>query len=258
MSCATPELIRADLPVGALKPQFEEGTIMDTRVPDSVVEAFAALDPAFLSDVLRGLGLKCHTVGLQPLDSSTRVCGRAVTMRNIPSRDPRSWSTDQVSLMALAAHAEPGDILVVDAAGEPDVTPVGSNTIRHLKNAGIGGVVIDGAVRDTAEIVEVGLPVLAKSKTVASSQGYFYSTCVNTEPVRVGAIMVAPGDIVLADGDGLVAIPKDRADEVLKLAGVRKQSEAEIQGALASGLTMNSPEVLSIVERMQGATAGVQ
>lgn len=231
---------------------------MEPRVSDAVVEAFSELDPAFLSDVLRGLGLRCHTVGLFPLDNTTSVCGRAVTMRNIPSRDPKTWHADQVTLMTLAEHAGPGDVLVVDAGGEPDVTPVGSNTIRHLKKAGVGGVVIDGAVRDTAEIVEVGLPVLARSRTVASSQGYFYTTCVNTEPVRIGSIMVAPGDIVMADRDGLVVIPKERADDVLELARIRKQAEADIQGALASGLTMKSPEVLAIVERMQGATAGAR
>lgn len=231
---------------------------MESRVPDAVVEAFAELDAAFLSDVLRGLGLRCHTVGLSPLDEGTSVCGRAVTMRNIPSRDSRAWQTDQVSLMSLAEHAGSGDVLIVDAGGEPDVTPVGSNTIRHLQKAGIGGVVIDGAVRDTAEIIEVGLPVLARSRTVASSQGYFRTTCVNSEPVRVGSIMVAPGDIVMADRDGLVVVPKERAEEVLELARVRKQAEADIQGALASGLTMHSPEVLAIVERMQGATAGAR
>jgi regulator of RNase E activity RraA len=113
--------------------------------------------------------------------------------------------------------AKPGDVGVIVMEGSLDVAAMGGLMGTAAKSRGMSGMVLDGAVRDVREIRALGLPVYARSVSPANAVGRFASVA-NQVPVECAGVTIAPGDIIVASEEGVVAVPKDRADEVLKRA----------------------------------------
>jgi regulator of RNase E activity RraA len=191
-----------------------------------LLERLKTIDVACLSDALESLGLNCITSGIRPLQPDWRVCGPAVTMRLVPLQDRADWERE-LSTHALMDLAKPGDVIVVDMGGRLDLgAPFGGNTAKDGIVRGLGGVVIDGACRDSEQIRAVGFPTFVRGTSSRNSHGKTLTTCLNTEPVQLGMTSVGPGDFVVGDVDAIVVIPRARAGEAVSVAESRHELDA--------------------------------
>jgi len=153
--------------------------------------------------------------GIKPRINDKRICGPAATVLEA--------ATDEVlppqHALDLIDEAPRGSVIVISiAGGEPDVAVWGGLMTAGAVANGHAGAVLDGGVRDLTEIRrDYGFPVYARDVSPGTTLGR-YRTVASQVPVKVGGIMVHPGDIVVGDVDGVVVVPKDRAAEVLAMA----------------------------------------
>jgi len=176
------------------------------------VAAFESLEVANIADAMNGIGLL--TPDLRPLTNDADFVGVALTVNLSPG--------DGFMLRHAIELAEPGDVLVVNAFGDTSRAVLGGNVAMAIKKRGVVGLVIDGALRDLEEIRTVGLPVHARGIATRSGTTMCGTGEVNY-PIACGAVVVAAGDIVKADHEGIVVIPRADIAEVLERA-------AQIQG----------------------------
>ncbi len=124
--------------------------------------------------------------------------------------------------------AEQGDVVVMDNGGYTNISSMGEISALRAKIKGLAGTVTDAGVRDVASIRKIGYPIWSRSITPVTGKYRFESVAVN-EPVRFTGIHVRPGDVVLADETGVVIVPKERAEEVLKKGQELERKETEIK-----------------------------
>ena len=145
--------------------------------------------------------------GIRPLIQGASICGRAVTVRTIPG---------DFSKPVLAIDvAGPGEVIVIDAAGRPPAI-WGELATESAKNKGIEGLVVNGAVRDTSDIRELGFPVWTKLVTADAGEPKGYGEI--NQPIEIGSQRIEPGDWIVADDDGVMVIPSGRAVEIANRA----------------------------------------
>jgi regulator of RNase E activity RraA len=179
------------------------------------VTGFVGLPPTTLADVLGRE--QVMDIGIRPLwPSVTRLAGPAFTVRCAPG--------DNLMLHAAIYRAEPGSVIVVEA-GDVDYAVAGGNVCAVAHRRGVAGFVVDGVIRDLAEVREIGFPVFARGVIPIPGAKKVVTGPLN-EPVRCGGVRVAPGDIVVADEEGIVVTPRDRRDQVLRDAQARLAREA--------------------------------
>jgi 4-hydroxy-4-methyl-2-oxoglutarate aldolase len=226
------------------------------RVPQAIVDEFKKIDAACVGDVVRGLGLNGIAEGLDPLSRDMKICGPAVTMRHIASRDNLNRARHEQVLVEMC---KPGDVLVIDMGGRTDGGTWGGNITVEAMKRGLNGVVVDGGTRDIMQIIEAGFPTFVRGHTLKHTHGTFMSTCLNTEPVQIGtppfSVPVAPGDIVIGNADGICIVPAERAEEILKLAQERHEGDLKMHKLLESGKKHGDPEVdaqVKVSRRLEG------
>lgn len=166
-------------------------------------------------------------IGVKPLDPGSRLAGPAFTVDMRPA--------DNLMLHYALLHAQPGDVLVVDAKGFLEAGPWGDVLTAQAMKLGLAGMVIHGAVRDSTAIVEAGFPVFCRGLSIKGT-GKHQPGRIQV-PVTVGDVVIHPGDIVVGDRDGVVIVSSERAQQVLELALSREQKEAEMKEAIARGAT---------------------
>ena len=195
-----------------------------TRPDPATVKALLRFSSCDLSDVM----YKSHTmVGLRAAYAPiARVAGPAVTV-SVPS--------GALNTIKYAANlVKPGDVLVVNAQGDTTYALWGGNVSRGLQARGAAALVMDGAVRDVAEIRELAFPVYARGFATAFREHAVARGEVNV-PIACGGIVVNPGDIVVCDEEGIVAIPPGAVDEVIKKATALVERLTSIQPVLLRG-----------------------
>jgi 4-hydroxy-4-methyl-2-oxoglutarate aldolase len=162
---------------------------------------------------------------LKPLSQGWKIIGPALTV-SLPVGDSL--------LTSLAIEiAQEGDVIVVDAKGVPENAVWGDMKSFAARAKGIGGIVIDGAVRDPDGIREVGVPVFAKYVTCrASSKNNGGEICT---PISCAGAVVNPGDIIVGDEGGVVVIPQSKLDEVLAKAEAKLASEEKTRRDILEG-----------------------
>lgn len=163
--------------------------------------------------------------GLRPIQRGARIAGSAITVSCHPG--------DNLMIHAAVETCRPGDLLVVTTTSPSTDGMLGELLATSLAARGVRGVVLDAGVRDVAELNAMGFPVWARAVspqgTVKASPG-----SVNV-PVVCGGQPVRPGDAVVADDDGIVVVPRERAETVLAAARARLASEAAKRSRLAAG-----------------------
>ena len=180
----------------------------------SLIERLIKLDTCSVSDALDKLGLTGAVTGIAPLTLRGRVAGKAITvklgapMEGLPKR--------HLGAGAIMA-AEAGNIIVVEHRGRTDVSGWGGLLSRGAIKKGVAAVIIDGACRDVDESLELGLPVFARAAVPVTARGRVAEHAFN-EPITVAGVAVSPGDLVLADGSGVVFVAADRAQLVISTA----------------------------------------
>ncbi|MGX5211745.1 RraA family protein [Streptomyces violaceus] len=176
--------------------------------------AFKDVPPTTLADLL-GRAQVMDT-GIRPLWSSPRVAGPAYTVRCEPG--------DNLMLHAAIYRAEPGSVIVVES-GDVDYALAGGNVCAVAQRRGVAAFVVDGVIRDLGEVREAGFPVF--SRGVIPIPGTKKKIGALGEPARVGGVLVHPGDIVVADEEGIVVTPAARREEILAAAQAKLAKEAE-------------------------------
>src|SRR4051812_49236775 len=156
-------------------------------------------------------------IGIRPLWTPVpRVVGPAFTVRCVPG--------DNLMLHAAIYRAEPGSVIVVES-GDLDYALAGGNVCAVAQRRGVAAFVLDGVIRDLGEVREAGFPVFARG--VIPIPGTKKQVGSLGEPVRCGGVLVHPGDIVVADEEGIVITPIARGPEVLAAAQAKLAKEAD-------------------------------
>lgn len=195
------------------------------RTAASVVAAAQALPTATLHEAGGRIGVLPSAI--KPVAATFRVCGPAVTVH--------SPGGDNLWLHRALYVARPGDVLVVHVSGDYDFGYWGEIMSCAAKARGLAGLVIDGCVRDGGILADFGLPVFARGLCIrGTGKDYGARGWVNF-PVVFGDLTVNAGDLIVGDTDGVVAIPRERAEEVVAAAGQREAKEAAILDRIRAG-----------------------
>jgi 4-hydroxy-4-methyl-2-oxoglutarate aldolase len=150
-----------------------------------------------------------------------------------PARIARCAAGDNSMVHAVIAHSKPGDVLVLTSSDPAPVALVGELLATQAQVRGVAAILVDGAVRDLDELAEIGLPIWARW---VRAQGATKGTIGELDvPVTIGGTEIAPGDLVVLDCDGAMALPQARIDEVLPLALERAAKERAMRERYAAG-----------------------
>lgn len=191
----------------------------------------AKLDSCAVSDALDRLALKGVALGIRPLWSCPRVVGRCVTVKIKPAGVEKP--KQHLCTPAIAA-AQSGDVIVVDNGGRVDVATWGGLLSLAARLKQLSGVIVDGAARDVDESRDLGFPVYGRAAVPVTARGRIMQEAFNVE-IQVGGLPVHPGDLVIADGSGVVFIPRANEHEVLSAAEAIAGREARMAEAIRSG-----------------------
>jgi 4-hydroxy-4-methyl-2-oxoglutarate aldolase len=153
------------------------------------------------------------------------LCGPAMTVRCQPG--------DNLTLHAAVAAAHPGDVIVADVGDFADAGHWGEILTVAAISRQIAGLVINGGVRDVSTLVVHEFPVFARAVSMKATTKQLRGL-INV-PIMCGGVKVEPGDLILGDADGVVAIPREEIGEVLRLAQARETAEAEMMTHLRGG-----------------------
>jgi regulator of RNase E activity RraA len=208
---------------------------------EAIIERLAKLDTCAVSDALDSLNLKGATYGVRPMWPCPKIAGRAVTMKIKPAglEKPKH----HLGTMPLDA-AQTGDIIVADNGGRTDTSCWGGLLALAAKTKGISGVVIDGACRDIDESRDLEFPVYARGAVPMTARGRITQESYNQE-IEFAGVQVHPGDLVMADGSGVVIIPRSKEEEVVRAAEAVAATEARMAEGIRQGLS-----VLDVLERL--------
>jgi 4-hydroxy-4-methyl-2-oxoglutarate aldolase len=203
-----------------------------------VIEELAQISTATVHEALGGIG--DIDPAIAALWAECRLCGPAFTIECQPG--------DNLMIHYALAKAPRGDVLVVSTQGSSDRGSWGLITTRAAQTRGLAGLVIDGSVRDSAAIEQLGFPVFCRGRAVKGTlkEGIGRAGV----PISVGGQMVNPGDILLGDRDGVVVVPKARLGQTLKAARRRDRKEAEMLEQIDRGvLTVDLLGLRAALER---------
>jgi 4-hydroxy-4-methyl-2-oxoglutarate aldolase len=189
------------------------------------------LGTSALSDAMDRLGIPGQALGIKPIDRSFRVCGPAFTVHNMPCDIHGGSVGDYID------DVNAGQVIVIDNAGRLDCTVWGDilTVMGSLKN--IGGTVINGVCRDSDRALEVNYPIFSRGTYMRTGKDRVMADAYNTK-VSLGEVAVVPGDLICGDGDGIIVIPQERLDDVVKAAIEIEDAEDHIRNSIKSGMSL--------------------
>ncbi len=199
-----------------------------------LVALFDGLDTPGVSDAMDKLGLPGQCLGIAPLDNYSKVVvGPAFTVKYVPASTPAGTVGDFIEDVAA------GDVVVIDNGGRTDCTVWGDIMTQYAGVRQIGGTVIDGVCRDVNKALGDGYPIFSKGRFMRTGKDRVQVEAVNV-PVAIGTARVCARDIVIADVNGVVIVPRDRASEVATVARQIEIVEAEIRRQLSQGKSLKA------------------
>lgn len=202
------------------------------REDKELVALFAGLDTPGVSDAMDKLGLPGQCLGIAPLSDYTGVVvGPAFTVRYVTASTPPGTIGDFID------DVGEGDVVVIDNGGRTDCTVWGDIMTQYAGIRNISGTVIDGVCRDVAKALGDGYPLFTKGRFMRTGKDRVQIDAVNA-PVSIGMARVCARDIIVADANGVVAVPRDRACEVAAVAQQIETVEADIRAQIAAGKTL--------------------
>ena len=193
-----------------------------SRAPAALVKQFRNVVVAHLSDCMNRLP---GADGLNPMHKGGQMLGVALTVRVPPG--------DNLMVHKAIDIARPGDVIVVDAGGDLSQAIIGEIMSTLAAKRGLAGMVIDGAVRDSGALANAKFPVYARGVTHRGP--YKNGPGEINVPVSIGGMVVCPGDIIVGDEDGVVAVSPDIAAVVLKAAKAKAKEEDAVLAGIRKG-----------------------
>lgn len=193
------------------------------RIDPALVEAFVPLPVANVSDCM--WRMDSGGAGLQPMHRDGKLAGPAFTVRMRPG--------DNLLLHKAIDMAQPGDVIVCDAGGDTTNSLFGELMLAHAIKRGVAGLVLNGAIRDADALLERNLPVYAA--------GITHRGPYKDGPGEIGfaialdGMVIQPGDLMLGDADGVLAVPRGSAAEVLKRTQAKLQAEEKQMAEIEKG-----------------------
>ena len=208
---------------------------------EPIIERLLKLDTCAVADGMDRLGLTGATYGVHPMWPCPKIVGRAVTMKIKPVGLDKP--KQHLGTLPIDA-AQPGDVIVIDNGGRPDTSCWGGLLALAAKTKGISGVVIDGACRDIDESRELGFPVYARGAVPMTARGRIMQQSYNQE-IEFAGVQVHPGDLLIADGSGVVVIPRSKEEDVVREAEAVAATEARMAEGIRQGMS-----VLEVLEKL--------
>jgi regulator of RNase E activity RraA len=186
---------------------------------DPLIAGFKSTYPASVSDAVEIVTGKTGTMRHDmKLMTGTNLVGRAVTALAKPAPAAQATAAQAVKhSVEIIDDAKPGEVGVIVMEGTLDIAAMGNLMATAAVERGMAGMVLDGAIRDLWDVRRMGLTVYARSKSPRTAVGY-YATVAKNVAVECAGVTVRQGDIIVADEDGVVVVPQERAAEVLKEA----------------------------------------
>ena len=193
------------------------------RPSKELVEKFRTIPTAIVSDNMHRIF--AGGTGLRPFHGDAVLCGSALTVRTRPG--------DNLMVHKALDIARPGDVIVVDASGDLTNAIIGEIMLNYAITRGVAGFVIDGAVRDSGAIAKSGLPVYARGVTHRGP--YKDGPGEINVPIAIDGMVIAPGDLILGDSDGVLSVPMDEAEAIYARACAKLEAETKQMSAIAAG-----------------------
>lgn len=165
--------------------------------------------------------------GIKPLSATMRICGPAVTVHSPPG--------DNIMLHEAIIAAQSGDVLVVEVSGHYEAGYWGDIMTHAAKQRKIQGLIINGCVRDSKEIIDSEFPVFSRGICIRGTTKHGGGSINHL--ITIGDTVISPGDLVVGDGDGVVVLPRLEVGNILKSAEKREGQESLIIQQLTSGKT---------------------
>ncbi len=194
-----------------------------SRPSQRLIEELSRFDTATVHEASEGRGALESSI--KPVDPKSRLCGPAVTVAG--------RAGDNLILHKAIYVAERGDVLVVSVGGFTEAGPWGEIMTVAARVRGIAGLVIDGSIRDSIAIQELGFPAFSKGLSIKGTTkdclGYI------NHPIVIGGVTVYSGDVILGDADGVVVVSQMDLAEVLEKCKLRKEKEEKIKKELQTG-----------------------
>lgn len=189
----------------------------------AVFDRLRRLGAATIHEALGRVGAVDPAV--KPLDPRTRLVGPAFTVDAAPA--------DNLAVQQAVTLARPGDVLVIDAKGYLDAGLWGDVLTHYALRAGIAGIVVDGAVRDSHEIIRLGFPVFTRGTCIKGTDKHNPGR-INV-PVMFAGTPVSPGDIIVGDCDGIMVVPAAELDRAVTLGELRAAEENHMRERITAG-----------------------
>ncbi|AEI82366.1 dimethylmenaquinone methyltransferase MenG (plasmid) [Cupriavidus necator N-1] len=197
-----------------------------------LVALFAGLDTPGVSDAMDKLGLHGQALDIMPLVDYTKVVvGPAFTVKYVPASVPPGTVGDFIDDVAE------GDVVVIDNDGRTDCTVWGDIMTQYAGLRRIAGTVIDGVCRDVNKAIGDNYPLFTAGRFMRTGKDRVQVESVNAT-VGIGTVRVASRDIVVADANGVVIVPRGRARDVAETARKIEETESRIREQLAQGKTL--------------------
>ncbi|HDS1818630.1 TPA: RraA family protein [Pseudomonas putida] len=203
-----------------------------SELDKDLVALFEGLDTPGVSDAMDKLGLPGQCLGVMPLANYDKVVvGPAYTVQYVSASTPPGTVGDFIDDVA------PGDVVVIDNQGRTDCTVWGDIMTQYAGQRQIAATVIDGVCRDVSKALGDGYPVFSKGRFMRTGKDRVQVQAIN-QPVSIGTARVCARDIVVADANGVVVVPRERAREVAATARRIETVEAQIRAQISQGKSL--------------------
>lgn len=194
-------------------------------VNDQLVTKFLSVDTTAICDADKAI--RVLDSAIRPRSAATRILGPAFTVR---------CRGDFFGVLRAIEAADPGDVIVVDGGGE-QIAFAGELFARGALVRGLAGIIVDGGYRDIGYVRDCSLPIY--SRFVTPMAGTTSALGELQIPVNCGGVRVEPGELVMADDEGVIVVPAERAEELLDAAAAIKAAEAAVVARLDAGATLS-------------------